>query len=81
MPPQANRRLFENLQTLGAGLARAGRLDPQILSRIAVPERYPLYLWPVFQIFLRLPLAHAYFDDMLKKNGMYERRYARPFAM
>jgi hypothetical protein len=81
MPPEANRELFESLQALGAGLAREGRLDPQVLARIAAPERYPLYLWPVFQVFLRLPIAHFYFDEMLKKNGVYERRSVRPFAI
>ena len=81
MPPEANRKLFENLQTLGSGLAREGRLNPQILAQIAAPERFPLYLWPVFQVFLRLPVAHFYFDDMLKKNGAYDGRFARPFAI
>jgi len=81
MPPEANRKLFENLQALGAGLAREGRLNPQVLAQIAAPERFPLYLWPVFQVFLRLPIAHFYFDDMLKKNGVYERRSFRPFAI
>ena len=81
MPAEANKEFFENLQTLGAGLAREGRLYPQVLARIASPERYPFYLGPVFQVFLRLPLARVYFDDMLKKNGSFERRYARPFAL
>jgi multimeric flavodoxin WrbA len=81
MPADANQELFENLQTLGAGLAREGRINPQVLARIAAPERFPFFLWPVFQVFLRLPLARAYFDDMLKKNGAFERRFARPFAM
>ena len=80
MPAEANRSLFEGLQALGAGLAREGRLDAKILARIASPERYPAYLGPVFQVFLRLPLAHGYFDGMLKKNGAYEQRFARPFA-
>ncbi len=80
MPPEATRGLFDNLQALGAGLARDGRLDPEILARLARPERFPLYLWPVFQVFLRLPVAHAYFDDMLKKNGAFERRFARPLS-
>ncbi len=79
MPPEMTRGLFENLQALGSGLARQGRLDPEILARIAVPERFPAYLWPVFQVFLRLSVAHSYFDNMLKKNGAYERRFARPF--
>jgi len=80
MSPEANRALFQDLQGLGAGLAREGRLDPQALARIAAPERYPTYLGPVFRLFLRLPVAHGYFDEMLKKNGAYERRFARPFA-
>ena len=80
MGPEANRDLFENLQTLGAGLAREGRLDPHVLARIAAPERFPSYLAPFFQVFLRLPIGHSYFDGMLKKNGAYERRFARPFV-
>jgi multimeric flavodoxin WrbA len=80
MPPEMTQDLFANLQTLGAGLAREGRLAPEILAKIAAPERYPFYLGPIFQVFLRLPIAHSYFDGMLKKNGAYERRFARPFA-
>ncbi|HET9911128.1 MAG TPA: hypothetical protein VFQ13_04515, partial [Anaerolineales bacterium] len=79
MPPEMTRTLFDDLHALGAGLARDGRLDPEILAHIAIPERFPAYLDPVFRIFLRLPAAHSYFDDMLKKNGAYERRFARPF--
>jgi hypothetical protein len=78
-PPEMNNNLFDALQALGSGLAANGRLDPALLSRMAHPERFPFYLWPVFQILLRLPLSHSYFDDMLKKNGAFEQRFARPF--
>ena len=80
MPAEANRPLFEGLQALGAGLAREGRLDPAILARVAAPESFPWILGPVFQVFLRLPVTHSHFDEMLQKNGAFERRYARPFA-
>ena len=80
MPPSATRGLFEELQSLGACLRREGNLDPQILTRLAAPESYPAVLGPLFQLFLRLPLAHAYFDAKLKKNGVYAQRFARPFA-
>ena len=80
MPPQATQGLFTELQSLGAGLARDGNLAQQILARLANPERYPALLGPLFQAFLRLPIAHAYFDDMLKKNGVFAQRFARPFA-
>jgi len=80
MPPEMTRSLFDGLQSLGAGLRRDGRLDPAVLARIAAPERFPASLDPVFRLFMRLPFAHSYFDGMLKKNGAYERRFARPFA-
>ncbi len=79
MPSEMTRSLFDDLRALGAGLARDGRLDREILAHIATPERFPAYLGPVFQVFVRLPVAHSYFDGMLKKNGAYARRFARPF--
>ena len=79
MPAEANRVLFDNLQTLGMGLAHAGRFDSETLACIAAPERYPTILDPIFRIFLRLPTAHSYFDGMLRQNGAYERRFTRPF--
>lgn len=80
MPPSMNQALFANLQSLGAGLAASGRFDPAVLMEIAKPEQYPWYMGPVFQVFLRLPIAHTYFDNMLKQNGAFEQRFARPFT-
>jgi multimeric flavodoxin WrbA len=79
MPSEMNRSLFTNLQALGAELASNGRFDPFYLNAIAKPERFPAILGPVFQIFLRLPVAHTYFDNMLKNNGTYEQRFSQPF--
>jgi multimeric flavodoxin WrbA len=79
MPASATRGLFAELQSLGAGLRRDGKFDPQILTRLAAPESYPAVFGPLFQLFLRLPLAHGYFDEMLKKNGVYAQRFATPF--
>ncbi|MGE5373830.1 MAG: NAD(P)H-dependent oxidoreductase [Bacteroidota bacterium] len=79
-PAEATNSIFTDLQKLGAGLAQAGRLDPEILQRLAAPERFPAYLGPVFKVFLRMPGAHSYFDTMLRQNGAYEQRFARPFT-
>lgn len=80
MPPEANQRLFADLQALGVSLRAQGRFDPAILQRIAQPERFPAVLGPLFRVLLRLPVSRSYFDNMLKENGAYERRFARPFA-
>ncbi len=80
MPPDMNQALFATLQTLGAELGANGRFDPAVLEAIAQPERYSALLGPVFRVFLRLPVAHTYFDNMLKQNGVFEQRFARPFV-
>lgn len=79
MPEQMNRALFANLQALGAGLAAEGRFDPTLLEAVTKPEQFPAILGPVFQVFLKTPHAHSYFDSLLKQNGAYERRFAQPF--
>jgi multimeric flavodoxin WrbA len=80
MPENMTDNLFANLQAIGSQLAAEGCFDPEILEKIARPERFPIILGPLFRIFLRLPIAHSYFDSMLKANGMYERRFDRPFV-
>jgi multimeric flavodoxin WrbA len=80
MPPEATQSLFANLQTIGASLAERGCFDQAAVKAIAHPEAFPGILGPFFQLLLRLPVSQAYFDNMLKKNGAYERRFSRPFA-
>jgi hypothetical protein len=80
MPAESNQRLFTNLQAVGASLAKNGSFDAEALKAISHPERFPLILGPVFQLFVRLPIAHSYFDEMLKQNGVFEKRFDRPFA-
>ncbi len=80
MPEEANRRLFENLQAIGSSLAKNGNFDRAALKTIAHPEQFPRMLGPVLQLFVHLPIAHSYFDGMLRRNGVFEKRFARPFV-
>lgn len=80
MPAEMNRKLFENLNALGSTFAASGQLEASILKQIASPERYPLILNPIFRLFLRLPIAHGYFDRMLKENDAFEFRDDTPFV-
>jgi multimeric flavodoxin WrbA len=76
----ANRGLFDALHELGEGLARTGRLPPDALRRAAGRERFPSAMGPLFQLLLRLPIAKRGWDDTLKRNGAYQRRFARPYS-
>jgi multimeric flavodoxin WrbA len=80
MPANLTQRFFDNLQILGANLASNGRFEPDQLQAVRGVERYPSILAPVFHLFVHLPIAHQYFDAMLKQNGVFEQRFARPFA-
>ena len=79
MPETTNRKLFTALQSLGRGLATEGRLDPQALRDVAGVERYPALLAPVFRLFVNTAWATGYWDEQLKRNGVFERRFDRPF--
>lgn len=79
MPPQANQKLFQNLQRLGESLKNAGKLDEKVLSQIANPERIPALIVPLLKKAMRTPAFSAYFDGQLQKNGAYENRFDRPF--
>lgn len=80
MPENMNKKLFDGLFSLGQNLANGEPLNEAILTSIAKPESFPKVLAPVFKLFLHLPIAHSYFDGMLKKNGVYERRFDQPFV-
>jgi hypothetical protein len=80
MPDEMNRNLFEALHSLGRNLATGEPLSPDTLAAVAKPESFPKILAPIFQLFVHLPISHSYFDNMLKKNKVYPRRFEQPFV-
>ena len=79
IPVDRNAKLFDALQRLGWSLARTGSLYPELVRVVSGIERYPAILAPFFKIFVRLPIASWYWDMQLKKNGVYEKRFAQPY--
>ena len=80
MPPQANQKLFAQLQTLGAGLSNEGHLDEQILRQIAGFECIPALLLLLIRTMLKAPVTGMYFSEQMKANGVYERCFDQPFV-
>jgi hypothetical protein len=80
MPEERNAKLFAALQSLGNGFAQTGQLNPKLLPEVAGVERYSPLLGPLFKIFLRMPVASWYWDSQLKENGVYNARFAWPYA-
>jgi len=71
---------FEMFYQLGVTFGETGQFDQALLQKLAKPERYPKILGPLFQLFLKTKLATSYWDNQLKGNGVYEKRFARPYA-
>jgi len=79
MTDESNAPLFEALQGLGRGFAKTGQLDVELLPTVAGVERYSPFLRPAFKVFVRLPISRWYWDSQLKKNDVYEDRFAQPY--
>jgi hypothetical protein len=80
MPDNANAKLFNALQGLGKGFAQTGSLNPDLLKTVAGTERYAPIFVSLFKLLSRLPLLSMYWDSQLKENGVYEQRFAQPYA-
>jgi multimeric flavodoxin WrbA len=79
-PDKANRKLYRRLHRLGRSLREEGRFDPDALRALAGRERFPRFMLPVLRKAFGSSLVAAHWDQQLKKNGVYEQRWARPFA-
>lgn len=81
MPENMTKDLFSTLNALGAAFGARGKIAPELLKQLAKPERYSPLLTPVFKLFLKLPMANFHWNSQLKENGVFDDRFAKPFAL
>ncbi len=80
MPDSMNASLFDTLQQIGRQFGQSGQFNPLLLQNLAKPEHYPTYLVPLYRLLSRTPLLSFYWDGLLRKNGAFDRRFARPYT-
>jgi hypothetical protein len=80
MPEHMNRKLFTLLYQVGETFGRTGEFDSVLLRQLSRPERYSKLKVLLYRLLLKTRFGHFYWDNQLKKNGVYERRFARPYA-
>lgn len=79
-PPLMTRKLFKSFYGLGKTFGKTGEFDKQIVLKLAKPERLTvLRLW-TFRLLSKIGLTNFYWDNQLKKNNAYEKRFAKPYA-
>jgi hypothetical protein len=79
-PPWMTRRLYERFYDLGETFGRSGELDPMMLRQLARPERLSLPMRLLYRLLDLTGVSGSYWNWMLKKNGAYDQRFARPYA-
>ncbi len=79
MPDEANKKLWARLRTLGEQLARDGRFGEEELDAVAGTERFSALAAALLSVALRLPAVQFMWNRRLKKNGVWERRFAAPY--
>jgi len=80
-PAKRTKKLFEAFYQLGQIYGETGRFDEQLIHKLAQPERFPKLIVPLLKLLLiKIGLVNFYWNSMLKKNNIFEQRFARPYA-
>ena len=77
-PAWTSRALLGRMRALGRGFGATGRLDPELLARLAGRERLSAAALAGCRVVGALGLLDAWWDHLLRQNGAYAERHARP---
>ncbi len=77
-PPWMTKKLFAQITDLGAELGRSGRLDRDLVTALARGESLSSTARFFFTLAGLVGLTDFYWNKLLKENGVYKDRFARP---
>jgi NAD(P)H-dependent FMN reductase len=80
MPPFMTVKLYAMFQSLGNEFATSGKFNAQIIEKLRKPKKMGLLQRWFFQMGSLTGLANFYWNSNLKKNGAYEKRFAKPYS-
>lgn len=80
MPLVVTRKLFRTMGELGRGFGERGALDPALVKALAGREHYEGFSMVVIRLLKAIGLFDQFWSQKLKKNGVWERRFDRPYA-
>lgn len=78
-PEYLNRRLFMAFSCLGRHFGVTKEFHPITVRKLAGRDRMPAFTRGVFRLLIATGLADYYWNQQMKKNGAYERRFDRPY--
>ena len=79
MPGWMTRKVFRTMAALGGDLGRDGAPSAANLRALAGEERLGAFKRVLLRLMKAVGLSDQYWKQQLRKNGVWERRYARPY--
>jgi multimeric flavodoxin WrbA len=78
--PKSFKKPFAMFYQLGKIFGMTGTFDKELLRKVAGPEKLSKLMLAVFKLLYKTKIGTKYWDDRLKKNGVYEKRFDKPYA-
>lgn len=79
MPPFMTRKLFRSFENLGEYFAKNGVFSTVIKERLQKPLKMPLMSRFMFGLISKTGLTNFYWDNNLKRNNAFIKRFDKPF--
>ncbi|MEY8353852.1 hypothetical protein AALB39_10895 [Lachnospiraceae bacterium 54-53] len=79
-PEKVNKKLFDQMESIGRTYASKGIMDLNLKKEYEKTEYLSKGSQLLFSIFSLTGLTNYYWDYNLKKNGAYDKRFAKPYA-
>lgn len=79
-PEKANKKFFEQMEEIGRTYANKGIMDLNLKKEYEKSEYLSKGNQLLFSIFSLTGLTNYYWNFNLKKNGAYEKKFARPYT-
>lgn len=79
MPSFMTRRLFMAFRSLGRHFGVTKEFHPIITKKLAGRDRMSSIGWALFSLIVKTGLADMGWNTALKKNGVFDRRFDRPY--
>ena len=80
MPEQMNKKLFARLERAGALFEQAGKFDEESIRLFGQPYSYTKAQIRLNRLMRKLGLTNIFWNNMLKKNNAYQKRFDKPFG-
>ena len=80
MPGWMTKKLYGRLFKMGVHFAGTGEYDKKLLKKLVPYEKFSRRTVLMYQLMKKTGFTNLYWDQQLKKNGVFEQRFARPLV-